>query len=212
MTYSSALLPLKIFLRSSPKTSRNWAKSSIEKYMQKILIEKISMTDMVLCNGSDVGGEGRISRGHTKQRKTSVRQLLWGFLPLAVKLTVKSYISVDLRQSAPTQLWLVQTSSNWFSPVWCAWQIGIAWLVTSLLLWTLTRGLCNSDLSGLKLPVILPSHTLNYGVQKWEKCINYFGSRPFMFRTWIVRFGHPVWVRKLTDIVTNLHSVFMNCT
>ena len=146
------------------------------------------------------------------KRKTGVRQLLWGFLALVVKLTAKSYISIDLRQSVPTQLWLVQTSPNWFSSVWYAWQMGIAWLVTSLLLWTSTRGLYNSDLSGLKLPIILPAHALNYGVQKWEKCIDYFGSRLFMFRTWIVRFGHPVWVGKLADIVTNLHSVFMNCT
>ena len=28
-----------------------------------------------------------------------------------------------------------------------------------------------------------------------------------MFRIWIVRFGHPVWVHKLTDIVTSLDSV-----
>ena len=33
-----------------------------------------------------------------------------------------------------------------------------------------------------------------------------------MFRTWIVRFGHPVWVHKLTDIVTSLCSVFVNWT
>ena len=47
--------------------------------------------------------------------------------------------------------------------------------------------LCNSDLSGLKLPVILPTHALNYSVQKWEKCIKYLRSRLFMFRTWIIR-------------------------
>ena len=28
-----------------------------------------------------------------------------------------------------------------------------------------------------------------------------------VFRTWIVRFGHPVWMSKLTDIITSLDSV-----
>ena len=33
-----------------------------------------------------------------------------------------------------------------------------------------------------------------------------------MFRTWIVRFGHPVWVCKLAEIVTSLCSEFVNWT
>ena len=37
-------------------------------------------------------------------------QLLWGFLALAVKLTAKSYISIDLKPSAPT--WLAVASLN----------------------------------------------------------------------------------------------------
>ena len=31
-------------------------------------------------------------------------------------------------------------------------------------------------------------------------------KQTLMFWTWIVRFGHPVWVHKLTDIVTSLCS------
>ena len=40
--------------------------------------------------------------------------------------------------------------------------------------------LCNVDLIGLKLSVILPTHALNYCVQKLEKCIKHLGSRLFM--------------------------------
>ena len=58
--------------------------------------------------GCDTGGEGRISRPSKKTRETSVRLLLWGCLVLVVKLTAKSYISIDLRPSAPT--WLVVAS------------------------------------------------------------------------------------------------------
>ena len=32
-----------------------------------------------------------------------------------------------------------------------------------------------------------------------------------VFRIWLVRLGHPVWVCKLTDIVTSLCSVFAMC-
>lgn len=42
--------------------------------------------------------------GTQNKRKTGVRQFLWGFLALVVKLTAKSYINIDLRQSVPTQL------------------------------------------------------------------------------------------------------------
>ena len=56
--------------------------------------------------------------------------------------------------------------------------------------------------------LILPTHALNYCVQKWKKCIEYLGIRLIVFRTWIIRQCNPVWVHKLTDIITSL--VFMN--
>ena len=55
------------------------------------------------------------------------------------------------------------------------------------------------------------NNALNYCVQKWDKCIKHLGSRLFMFRTWIVRQHNPVWVHKLTDIVTSLDSELVSC-
>ena len=51
--------------------------------------------------------------------------------------------------------------------------------IVYLLKWTsaLKERLCKTDLSGLKLSVILPTHALNYCVQKSEKCIKYLGIR-----------------------------------
>ena len=53
----------------------------------------------------------------------------------------------------------------------------------------------------------MPTHALNYWVQKWEKCIKYLGIRLFMFRTWIVRQGYPVWVCKLTGSISYKGSI-----
>ena len=50
----------------------------------------------------------------------------------------------------------------------------------------------------------MPTHALNYYIQKWKDCIRYLGNRLFMFRTWRIRQCNPVWVCKLTDVVTSL--------
>ena len=86
------------------------------------------------------------------------------------------------------------------------WQrIASHGFTASLLFWTSTREVVKTDLSGLKLSVILPTHALNYCVQKWKDCIKCLGSRLFMFRTWIIRPCNPVWVCKLANSVHFIH-------
>ena len=63
------------------------------------------------------------------------------------------------------------------------------------------RGCAKQIWVGSSSLLILPTHALNYCIQKWEKHLE---GRLFMFSTWIVRWHNPVWVHKLTDIVTNI--------
>ena len=108
--------------------------------------------------------------------------------------------------SGCSQFKQVETSSSWFGLVHCTWQVGIVWLVASLLLWTSTRKVVQDRSEWTKALWILPTRALNYCVQKWKDCNKYLGNRLFMFRTWIVRQHNPVWVRKLADSVASLGS------
>ena len=59
--------------------------------------------------------------------------------------------------------------------------------------------------SGLKLFDIIANLCSKLYYEVLLKSGNYIvnlSKLTLMFRTWIVRFGHLVWVRKLTDIVT----------
>ena len=101
------------------------------------------------------------------QTTFSGRQWQWDFL-LQEECLVH-YVSIYFRW-----LWPVQTSTNQFRPVTGAHnKKRIGWLVMQLLIQTLTKEVVQFRLSRLKLSVILPTHALNYCVQKWEKCIKY---------------------------------------
>ena len=99
-------------------------------------------------------------------------------------------------------LQLAQTSSNQFLPVVACDLKGnsVAYRATSSLDFN-RRGCVRQIWVDLSSLLILPTHALNYYIQK---CFRYLGSRLIVFRTWIIRQCNPVWVHKLADIVTSL--------
>ena len=112
-------------------------------------------------------------------------------------------------------LWPVQTSSGQFSLVYFSVHdkeyhcVGLASLQI--------QNSNNADVlldSTLKLVDIIANLCSKLYYEVLLKSENYIVNllkQTLMFRAWIVKFGHPVWMCKLTDIVTSLCSVFTIC-
>ena len=119
--------------------------------------------------------------GPFEQRKVYQFSVKCNSLSPEIILMAKYYISIDFRPS-------VQTSSNWSGLFLCAWQIWIAWLVISFVIWTSTRK--------------VGSFRFEWTITTERGMYIIIRKQTLMFRTWI-----GLQMCKLTKIVTSLCCV-----